>query len=71
MKIEKNIPLPSETRGRPPSGKYGWVSDFEVGDSVLIEDEKNYHLTRYALRHYSIKYRSHKVDGGWRIWRTQ
>ena len=71
MKIDKNIPLPSETRGRPPSGKYGWFSDFEVGDSVLIGDEKEYNLTRYAMHHYNLKYRSQKVVDGWRIWRTE
>jgi hypothetical protein len=71
MKIEKNIPLPGETRGRPPSGKYGWISEFEPGDSVLVQQEKDYHLTRYALHHYNIKYRSCKTDEGWRIWRVE
>ena len=38
MKIEKNVPIPDESRGRKPRGTYSEVIEkLEVGDSFVVE----------------------------------
>ena len=72
FKIEKNIPLPQDLRGR--GGKYPW-REMEIGDSFFISNEET-NQTRihsapsyFSLRNPAYKFRVRKVAGGYRIWR--
>lgn len=64
--IEKGATIPGRVRG-----KYDFVEQMDVGDSVLTKTEKDYDAVRHAFRHRKIPSRSTKMsDGsGWRVWR--
>jgi len=66
--IERGIKIPNRVRG-----KWDFIDDMEIGDSVLTKTEKDYDAVRHALRHRNMKARTAKLgDGsGWRVWRIE
>lgn len=76
MKIEKNIPMPSDrpySQDRYPS-KYPFKV-MEVGDSVVFPDQNGNGKAATAAKVYGHRsgkhFTSRKVDGGVRIWRDK
>lgn len=65
MQIEKNVPLPT---------KYPW-EDLEVGDSVLIDEERVYNNARYSAYYHgkktNKKFICRKEGTGGRVWRVE
>jgi len=80
LQVEKDIPMPIDTgQGRPQLSKYGFHElEFEVNDSILVEDHKvvkaflSHVFTRAKRSNSGHKYVSRKVgDNQWRIWRVK
>ncbi len=69
MKIDKNIPIPNRSQGKPR--KYGIVDDMEIGDSILCSSKSEvlgcYNRGKYLGYAPCVR----KVDNGFRIWRTK
>ena len=69
--IEKNIPLPN-SYGR---GRWGYLKEMAVGDSIITNNKKHYHQIRNFLSyHFKITARTIcNDDKNWkaRIWRTE
>jgi len=69
--IEKGVPIP-----KPKKGKWSFINDMEVGDSIHVDNESDYQKARDSMRHYcrrnGWKYITRKEpDGpGFRVWRT-
>ena len=70
--IEKGVPVP-----KPNRGKWAFINDMVVGDSIFVQDYADYEKARYSMINYCKKndwrYISRKEpDGsGWRLWRTE
>jgi hypothetical protein len=64
--IEKNIPLPTETRGR--KSKYPW-DKMEIGDSFYCASKGAYVLTARQQKVTSHKYACRRERDGFRVWR--
>lgn len=69
MKIERNIPIPPI---------HGWGNPFpimDVGDSIFFDTQKNSDrntlLARAKKAMPGAKFTTRKMDGGFRIWRTE
>ena len=80
LQVEKDIPMPKDTgQGRPQLSKYGFHElEFEVNDSILVEDHKvvkaflSHVFTRAKRSNSGHKYVSRKVgDNQWSIWRVK
>ena len=67
MKIEKNVPIPKATGGRP--SRWLEIDEMEIGDSILCETEDDADRVRYAMRYRKYKGTRRKMRDGWRIWR--
>ena len=67
MKIEKNIPMPKKTNGRP---RVWDIEEMAIGDSLLFDNERDCNNVRYAMRHIGFKATQRKTREGWRIWRV-
>ncbi|MCZ6897672.1 MAG: hypothetical protein O7D95_03035 [Betaproteobacteria bacterium] len=69
-KLDKNIPIPKNTRGAKPVYVF---SDMDIGDSKLFPNptaEKARDCAyKYRRRHPEFEFTSMKVDTGIRIWR--
>lgn len=63
-KIEKGVEF---TKYR---GKWDWVAEMQVNDSVFVETQKEADGIRYALRWRYRKAKMRKIDGGYRVWRV-
>lgn len=69
--IEKDFHIPTPRRGR-----WAFINDMEIGDSIHVDFEPDYQRARDAMRHYCRKngwsYTTRKEpDGsGYRVWRT-
>ena len=73
MQIEKNLPMPKESkRGRPSIYNFHLL---EVGDSYFFPGETSGGRARIAASSYStatgVKFSGRVVDGGLRIWRIK
>tara|TARA_R110000824_G_scaffold15639_2_gene65653 strand:- start:1048 stop:1311 length:264 start_codon:yes stop_codon:yes gene_type:complete len=82
LKIEKGIPLPTDTRG---DTKYPVFSNMEVGDSVffplteednpkrmknrLAQATRTYGKKQTPEKHFIIRYRLENEISGVRVWR--
>ena len=66
MILEKGIPIPQRTRG-----KWDFLNDMGVGDSIITTTPRDFENVRSAMRHRKMRYRSVKEANraGWRIWR--
>lgn len=66
MILEKGIPVPPARRG-----KWNFLDEMEIGDSIAMTTEKEYDNARTAMRQKKMRYRSMKEPNGtgWRIWR--
>jgi hypothetical protein len=69
MKIEKDIPLP------PRNDRHFALTErlmaMEVGDSVLVDNEKAVRTILSSKRFYRRKYTGRKQPVGVRFWRTK
>ena len=69
FKIEKNIPIPEQTRKK----KYPF-KDMEVGDSIFVEKEmisRVYSAARTYGSRKGLYFSARKEGNGYRIWRTK
>ena len=69
FEIQKNIPLPPASRGKP--GKYDFALVMEPGDSVLVETLNAASAIAARLKNNGRKAAQRKVEGGFRVWRTE
>ena len=69
-KIEKGIPVPPRAK-RLHTGRAALLRSLNIGDSVLLEGERNNIVmgAQYALG--VGNYACRKVDGGFRVWRIK
>jgi len=69
IQIESNVPMPSKYRSKFP------FEEMKVGDSFLVESERQRVSAKNAAGFYAAKHGgkfvSRKVEGGYRIWRTE
>lgn len=68
IKIESNIPLPTERR------KYNSIRTMEIGDSFLVNKATGVACVRQYLRQtdLNITLTSRKINNDeWRVWRTK
>ena len=69
--IDKGVPIPGKKKG-----KWSFINDMEVGDSIFLDNHSDFEKARYSMIHYCKKnkwsYQTRKEpDGtGYRIWRT-
>ena len=72
LKIEQNIPLPviNINTGRAMSDETRVALKMKPGDSVLCPTAKIYKRIVTALRNRKLSYASRRVEGGYRVWRT-
>lgn len=74
LTIERGIPIPTETRGRPSIWPFASMkigdSFFLAGDSVKCQRTLASASTYYHRRHGMV-FVTRKVDGGARIWRVE
>jgi len=68
FQIEKNVPIP-EGHGRGTPLKYPW-NKMEIGDSIVVPSKTGQQSALKYGQRYSLKFRTRKVDGGYRIWRV-
>lgn len=80
MKFDKNIPIPDKKadNGKNHSRNKYFFSDMKVGDSFLVETEKEYKALSSSAGTYKSKnihtfnYTIKKIHGeGWRLWRIE
>lgn len=67
MKIDKNIPMPTPTRGTT----LDVVTQLEIGDSVFFDDRVLAQNFAQAFRKFGRKATTRKVEGGVRVWRVE
>lgn len=67
MVLDKGIPVPSKKRG-----KWDFLENMELGDSIITTTPQDYENARSAMRHRGMRYRSIKEPSGtgWRLWRV-
>lgn len=67
MILEKGVPVPKKKRG-----KWDFLDDMQLGESLMVTTRKDYENARSAMRFRKMKYRSMKdpAGTGWRIWRV-
>lgn len=63
LKIDKGIPMP------PKHAKPSWVSNMEIGDSVLCESWSKSHAIYQALVRQGKTVTCRQEEGGVRVWR--
>ena len=68
FKIEKNVPMPTEARGR--NGKYPWPN-MQVGDSVVVDYTAKQASYKYAIYHGLTFTARRQDDGNYRVWRVK
>lgn len=68
--IQKNIPLAAKAPRRATS-KYAFVIDMDIGDSVLVKNEKQAAAMYAAAKHHNVRMARRRVDGGVRLWRVE
>lgn len=72
VKIEKGIPMPA---GKSKKMVLSLVEKMAVGDSFILNDAPSYAHTQsriqYARKKVGVKLIVRKVEGGFRIWRTE
>ena len=68
MILEKGIPLPPKKKG-----KWNFLNDMRIGDSIICTTIKDFEDIRGAMRYRKMRYRSLKEPQGtgWRIWRIK
>ena len=68
MKLEKGVPIPQGNK----RGKWDFLEEMHIGDSILVTTARDYENSRSALRHRRIQYKTKKeMNGmGWRLWRV-
>lgn len=79
MKIEKNVPVPSDDGNpKPGRGKRKFAHLFEAmepGDSLFFPGEKLGHSAYSTARAWFVRremgYKARVEDDGFRIWRTR
>ena len=72
LQIEHNIPIPAINKGtgRAMSEETRLALKMKPGDSILCPTGRIYMRIISALRSRSLSYVSRKVEGGYRVWRT-
>jgi hypothetical protein len=69
LQIEKGIPIP-QSGSRTHARKYPF-DEMEIGDSVLVEDDRVYSAVSVYSKRNGKKYATRKVEGGIRVWRIK
>jgi hypothetical protein len=68
--IDDNIPVP--TRGRTASAELRAMRQLDVGQSFLVQDWQGANRVRFhQCKEPGKKFAMRKIDGGWRVWRTE
>lgn len=70
MKLDPS-PIPIPDRGAPKSELTRMVAGLECGQSVLCDVFAEVDSVRKWMRRNGRKIAVRKMDGGWRVWRTE
>lgn len=66
VSIDKGIPMPEGW------SKFGnTIREMEVGDSVLLTDQRDVSNLQSSAKRIGLRMTSRKVEGGWRVWRIK
>ncbi len=72
--IEKNIPIPEETRNSKQFGLPQMLRKMEIGDSIFCKGKTKTTQISYAIQKAKVGNENRDfaavVDGGVRVWRT-
>ena len=75
LQIEKNVPIPPESKGRPARLNY---DEIDIGDSVKVSTVTDLNTLVQCMRRRGMKATQRKIKDGrtsdgfyWRIWRVK
>lgn len=69
MKIESGIPIPDRSNYRTELTRT--AGRMECGQSVVVDTDGQVDSIRKWMRRKGRKIVVRKMDGGWRVWRTE
>jgi len=74
MKIDKKVPIPAK-QDQYHKGTKRLLSQMFVGDSIFVGEKREINSLRVTAHLFAAesgrKHITKKVEGGWRLWRTE